>query len=381
MPYYDFMEREDVYQIISSTLEKYFDANVSVYEQFPSCLGQIFYCYPRLNAIVPKNYNSKIIDFIKRDNRITNSIVRKIIMSIYIYLAFKFPRIFSNKYIVINNSNISLKDILIYPGNKKVKVIDFYDNTIDNILKTGFDNTWFNKELEIREIPKWRFISPLKRIDSKSYREKFLIGYPFTRIRNKNKPKFLNEINENIEEMQQEGRICEICSYSVELNNKFQTKINNIKDKLKDCEYLNLNKFFNNISNSLLNCFNEIKLAFSHGDLQEGNIFIEDKILKLWILDWETAEERSTYYDKLIFYYNLRNSSKLIDNLKNIYKEKGSRLNLNYGKSLKEIIKLFILEDIIWQIDETKILPDGVLSNGLVFYISTNNQVELLKLL
>lgn len=383
MPYADFMEREDVYRIVSDTLEGYFNAEVSIYEHYQSYNGQIFHCYPRLNAIVPKNYKDELLDFIKRDNRITYSLPRKIIMSSYIYLAFKLPRIFTDKYIVINKPADSFKDILIYPGNKKIKVVNFNTNTVDNILKIGFDCTWFNKEIEIRENPRWGFIPSLKKVKPNVYRERFFKGYAFTRVKNNDKNRFLNELNENIEVMQRDGRIIEIGSYTVELNDKFQERINNIRGRLNNNEYDNLNRLFQNISNLLLNCFSEIKIVFSHGDLQEGNVFIEDNTSKLWILDWETWGERIEHYDKMILFYGLRNSNLLIENMKLFLTDRGIKIGLKNieSESLVNILRLFVLEDILWQIDETTVLINESVSNGLKKYLSLNHQNKLYGIL
>ena len=127
----------------------------------------------------------------------------------------------------------------------------------------------------------------------------------------------------------------------------------------------------------------DIKLTLSHGDLQKGNLLLESENRKLWILDWETWEIRSEYYDKMLFYYNLRNSSKIVKNLRALLadKERSISLRIKKNEHLKSIIRVFLLEDIVWQLEETKVMPDAIFSRGLRAYIDSVFQRKLIYLI
>ena len=89
---------------------------------------------------------------------------------------------------------------------------------------------------------------------------------------------------------------------------------------------------------------NVITIGFSHGDLQPGNIWIENKTKKIYIIDWESWGERSIWYDKEVLFGGLRPGS-ISTYLKN--KKEGADKNI------------VILEDILFQLNELNSLPNG----------------------
>ena len=40
-----------------------------------------------------------------------------------------------------------------------------------------------------------------------------------------------------------------------------------------------------------------VSIAMTHGDLQTGNIYIDEENDKAYIIDWETVKKRSIWYD------------------------------------------------------------------------------------
>ena len=84
-----------------------------------------------------------------------------------------------------------------------------------------------------------------------------------------------------------------------------------------------------------------ITITLSHGDLQPGNVWV-DKDGKIFIIDWESWNQRSIWYDKAVMFGNIR------------------------SKGLSEYIKsndintqtaIVCLEDIIFRLTELYNLP------------------------
>lgn len=386
MPYSDFIEREDVYNILADTLEYYFECSVNINEKgtlIHNGEKDMYLCFPKINAIIPNRFNCELEQYIRRDNRITDGIVKRIAMMMYLYCVFKYPRAFMDRSINIQPIPIGYKDILIYPGNKKIKIMHFDNKVIDNILKSGFKNEWFRRELEIRENPKWDFILPLTLIKDGVYREDMIIGYGYPRLDRKSKLSLVPYIRECIEEMQSSGEIERIGEYVIQLIAEFEIGTNSIANRIPADEIEGLRDFIKSLSSLVDNRHGTLRLVFSHGDLQGGNIILQNDTEKLWILDWETWRTRSEYYDKMLFFYNMRNSNRMPDNIKRMFNDKGKMLSLSSKAPslLKDIVIIFLMEDILWQINETETLPEQAISNGLKHYISYVRQCELLQVL
>ena len=87
----------------------------------------------------------------------------------------------------------------------------------------------------------------------------------------------------------------------------------------------------------------EIICTFSHGDLQSGNIWIENVTDKIYIIDWESWGERSIWYDKAVLFDGLR--------------PKG--IEFYMSRYIPEEEKnIVVLEDIIFRLNELYSLPD-----------------------
>lgn len=383
MPYSDFMNREDVYSILQKTLEGYFGGKVTLHEKKSSPPKRnLFYCFPRINAIIPVNYKSSIKEYLERDNNITYSFARRIIMDSYLRQLFRHPDKHSHKYVEIESAPKDYESLLIYPGNKKIKIMDFNKMTIDCVRKHGFSDAWFSKELEIRENPKWDFVLPVEVVSGDIYREKLIVGYPFVRLDIQIQSNLLPVVEGYIAQIQEKTTTDEIGQYSSKLLQRIMSLVKSINHmSLVDKNSIII--FATKLADLNSSDFHEIKLTLSHGDLQKGNLFLENENRKLWILDWETWGIRSEYYDKMLFYYNLRNSSKIVKNLRALLSDKGRNISLRIKKieHLKSIIRVFLLEDIVWQLEENMVLPRGAFSNGLRRYVSKDVQKGILDVL
>lgn len=87
----------------------------------------------------------------------------------------------------------------------------------------------------------------------------------------------------------------------------------------------------------------EIVTTFSHGDLQMGNIWIENKTNKVFIIDWESWGTRSSFYDKAALFNGLRPG----DISKYLNKE-------GIATEEKAVV---LLEDLVFQLEEYGSLP------------------------
>jgi hypothetical protein len=145
--------------------------------------------------------------------------------------------------------------------------------------------------------------------------------------------------------------------------------------ELSDREKYIISNFVGKLNLILINSFGDmnIDLAITHGDFQPGNILCTKD--DFWIIDWEYSNQRSIFYDALVFDLECRFPLGLGTRLNKKINELASRKDylkwtgkpLNSNKSYYFFV--FFLEDLLLRMDEasTKIIKNKseVLSNYL----------------
>lgn len=320
------IKREDFYGINKKTLNTFFGSGENVTRM---------YIYPELNAITTKKPSKKVKEFIYTEFDINASTVKKLLVKVYSRLSLNSLGIMAAKKCVIKK-NIS-NDILIYPCNKKYRIFDFSKNTVDVIVKDGFLENDIFHEIEFRtkkDLP--GFVPPVVSSTSNSYKEVIIDGKPLARI-SENHMTLCKKAYELLRNYAKEfDEKIKVGAYAKELIKK----INSFpKDKILSKDR------FESVIEYFANSFyddEELVCTFSHGDLQSGNIWIENKTGKIYIIDWESWGKRSIWYDKAVLFDGLR--------------PKGIEFYLSNDLADHEK-KIVILEDIIFRLNELYSLP------------------------
>ncbi len=321
------IKREDFYDINEKTLNTFFGSGENVTRM---------YIYPELNAITTKNPSKKVKDFIYTEFNINASFIKKTLVNLY-------SRLSLNSFGFIASKKCEVKkeisnDILIYPCNKKYRIFDFSKNTVDVLVKDGFLENDILHEIEFRtkkDLPD--FVPSVISSTNNTYKEVIIDGKPLARISENHSSlciKAYKLLRYYGKEFDKKAKVGE---YLMELVDKINSYP---KDKILS------NDKFDAVIKSFSDMFSderEVILTFSHGDLQSGNIWIENETEKIYIIDWESWGERSIWYDKAVLFDGLR--PKGID----FYMEK------DLTPDEKNIV---ILEDIIFRLNELYSLPD-----------------------
>jgi len=396
----DLQRRENFYEINNKTLEKYFSEinrllhRVKICEDSPtySTNKSYFFIYPRINAIVTKDSSREVREYIYKEFSNNPSLLKRFAIYFYTRLLLKSKGKFSDKCISIEPKIKDEDSLLIFPGNKKIKIFNFQENYIDNIVKESFIDYSFNKELDFRlNNTKYDFVLGVERYSNRWYREKIIDGVSLPRISNKNKHKlFKVNVNKLLDLLQEDTeKEIEMGEYVNTLVSKIKKESRKLEDKSEKFNFeKNLEKFLTYLIGKIVNKKDVILLSLSHGDMQEGNVIIRKADEKIFIVDWETWSERTIWYDKLMFNYNLRNIYRFIDNLKQyifnckniICKDKNGIFTTDLNRR-KAIAIIFILEDLVWQIEESNNFPYDIVSNSVEKCFDRNFQKELIDLL
>ena len=301
------------------------------------------FIYPELNAIIVRNPSKSVKKFLYTEYSVSGSIFKRIAVWCYI-------RLLLNSFGLMAESKIRQKgeinsNTLIYPCNKKYRIFDFESNTVTVVTKSGFPNSAIKQEIEFRTNHKADFILPLKDFKENQYTEKIIDGVPLARIK-KDREKYIESADKLWREY------CAQYEKKVSPNKYLEYMEKSLEDKLgilctntDEETMLKLSNIIGTLSSKISAFDSDITLTLSHGDLQPGNIWVENVTDKVYIIDWESALLRSVWYDEVLLYEGLR----MPGGLKKLFELK---------HSLRKYV--LILEELLYRLDDVCCLPSDI---------------------
>ncbi|MCB7320086.1 phosphotransferase family protein [Lacrimispora sp. 210928-DFI.3.58] len=321
----EMLKRENFYEINRKTLSSFYADGTETTK---------LYIYPKLNAIVSQKPSSNVKGYLLCEYSVRSNIFKKIIVLMYVNLCMLSRGILSDRAIEVRGKINN--DILIYPCNKKYRIFDFKKQTVDVIIKDGFCASDLRHEIEFRgkdSLPS--FVPRLLSFSEKGYKEIIIDGRPLARIGDGFQKYRDMAYNQLCAYMASQADVIDSKTYVRKLKRKTEELAT---DKVKDKECLQ--KIISTFEKIKIE--DEIPISFSHGDLQAGNIWVENKTEKVFIIDWESWGVRSCWYDKAVLYDNLRPGG-----LDAYFKNK---IDIT-----ERVVVLF--EDLIFQLTELNNLP------------------------
>lgn len=362
----DMINKEDFYEILLLTLNSYYDdlifsaENESVQTKF---LNEL-YVYEKINAIIHSKPSKEILSFLKTEYDIRGSILKKVLVNIYLKFKLHSNGYFAEKkvfYFSLNN-HTDFKNILIYPCNKKIRIFNFSNRIVNVVTKYGYPNSAIEKEINFRLDNLNDHIIPIESYGENWYGERIIDGIPLARIKNLEEYNKFKVAAHNIllSISKKHNKKNDIESYFIKLENQININIDKIK-------------FFNeNISKNVIKLLEIIRsnidlkdfqiiLTLSHGDLHAGNIWIENSTNKILIIDWETVEIRSEWYDLFVLHGGFRVTNgieKMINSIR--------RNNIPYFlqsfslNAIERIIYVVLMEEIAFRLNDILSSPHDI---------------------
>lgn len=370
----EMIKREDFYKTNNDTLSKYFMKKYSsscVVYTVNTCRKSTFYVLKNLNAIISNKPSRKIKDYIYTEYKVNDNFVKRLVVKVYLFLSLKFPRIFADKSIIIqcDTKLIDYNNLLIYPCNRKIRIFNFEENTVDVILKNGFSNQTIINEINFRNKYSESFIQPIMEHDDISYRELIIDGIPLARI--SQKLKYTNIIKISLNYMK-------ILHEKTSKKLLIKDYINNVrKDIFKLLSFSmitnkvlleNYKKIDSYIINNTNDFMTTIEIGLSHGDLQHGNVWMDRRNNQVKIIDWESTAFRSKWYDIFI----LNSGTRKKENLLNLFSKKEFIKSMFLLKNDREYImvsNILLIEDFQYTVKEQLSLPNKFGHDFLFKYI------------
>lgn len=345
-------QREDFYSILQDTVNEYYPEGKFSIEKNS---GITYYSLEKLNTVINSSMTADAKRFIKDEFSYINPLKNRL-SSIYVDIAFAAPRLISSRRFFWDNAPEHSNHILIYPSNRKIRFMDFKTMKTHVHMKYGFQNTMMLRETAFRSMnSNFPFVLPVYNVSERSYKERIMHGRSAARCRSiKRIAQASKEALECMKLLQsgEESHSINAQTYAKQLSQNICRRLNGLKYK----DLTDLATYAADATEE-----ENITIALTHGDLQIGNIWLEDG--NTVILDWESVGMRVNYFDEAVLYSGVRNSNdyamSLADIMKIVYNRQSSI-------NMKNIGRIFLLEDILWFIDEQEAMNSIYESYGMM---------------
>ena len=220
---------------------------------------------------------------------------------------------------------------------------------------------YFDNEERFRISSNYDFVPSITDYGVNWYRELILDGQALARVKNVEQyKKSRNEVIGYLKIMVDDSlKYVEATSYSKELVNRisYLSKIAKEKKHIKNGNVIIDTAI--KASKIINESIEIIPVALSHGDLQDGNIWFDNKNNRTLILDWETNDYRSIWYDPSVLILSTRRHGAVYNMFTHIDNNKSAIL-INDKKTdynMKGVFAVYLLEDIIFYLEDNLELP------------------------
>jgi serine/threonine protein kinase len=361
----EMFEREDIYNILEVTLEEYYqkvhnkkvDVKISKKHFFRKLL-----IYPRLGIVTPLFPSWAVIKRTYISFDVQNNLPKKLFAWTYITLCFLTFGLLADASMKLSDYSVVNRDTVIIPSNRKIRIYEYAKGYVDSILKVGFNDFYFNNEIEVRKHSKYDYILGLMDYGSRWYREKLLKGRCLVRCSGEEYQKYLKQTIDDLEIFYEEFRTdVYVQEYAKSLSLDYEKLISEITEKKHIKCAKKLRFVLKKVCEVCYRSNETVPLTLTHGDLQTGNIYVDEENNQLYIIDWETVKKKSIWYDAATVMCSTRRANKFSAMINSrCDKSVQNKLFVFDKKSTKDInlvAAVLVLEEMGFFLDEIVDLP------------------------
>jgi hypothetical protein len=373
-------QRESFHEIFDDTLSTWmsmhYGKEVSVSSNEPN-KGQIWLYHPFLSAYYTSDCSKMVRHFLRDMSRFTPVVWRRIPQWIYVS-SICTPlgiNLFGKGKLTISPSINGSSDLVILPGNKRIRIFDFNAGSSWVISKKGFDTAGMKAEICTRLLFNDPGTLPITDYadDYSWLKEPILNGFPLPRL------PFSAE-RRGVIERQSVSYLAKLLNGSHKTvlvehyGRDLITSIVKKSEKVQNRYNVSCNKIIK-FSELILNTYvetREVVVSDTHGDFQPGNIMYDKQTDQIYIIDWEHCKQRSCYYDFFTYHLKSRAGGGLASRYAESFSWSDILLNekqLPVSEEFLSYISLFALEELDWYLSESLAGPFNFPSMGLANYI------------
>jgi hypothetical protein len=360
--------REDFYNIISKTI----GSNSFFKDNFDK-KNVVFNCFKHLNIILNKSLDDDVKDALVFEYSLSKSPLKQFLQNIYIKVIF-LPIIswfFSDKRIMLPSH---LSNYGLVPGNHRIRIFESSLKKITVLLKDKEGSKYIKNDIDARFNNNLSYAPKILSFGSDWLIEEFINGVPFNRVENNKSYKAL-EILISLHTKELINKNKKNISIDKYLN-KYKKELYLLVEIIEENNPIKkeiLSGLENLISCILSHNITEIETSTTHGDFQEGNIRINSKN-ELYVLDWESADNRFYLYDAFVMLSGVRTGIEL-DKAFELFFKKADKYQIKIDRYSKTtLIILLCFEELRFHFNEdisSNFLSPGVNSKKYLIKIST----------
>lgn len=268
------------------------------------------------------------------------------------------------------------EDLLVVPGNQRIRVFDFKAGVCRVFLKNDFDPATMLREIKIRgEGAPGPFPSMMAwSEDGRWFEEPIIDGFVLARCPpNINRVAVEQKAFEVLDTWLDRSSAVTHAEHRVTtLEQAITRMITVLTARFEGVAAKELKGWVDTLANAAM-ALGHIPLAETHGDLQPGNILVEHNSQRIILIDWEHSCQRYRLYDHLVFGLRTRSPLGLSERLQRFTLARAD--GLAFLSMPKErpwrvaALALFLLEDLNWMLAESTRGPFVALSEGLQLYL------------
>ncbi len=333
-----------------------------------------------LNIVYPSKINRNDLVDLVSEFKYHRKFYRRILQSIYTFLAIRWPfeAILSSSMIPISVPyNINERWVFI-PGNHSIRIVDLDKNRCFVLLKTGFNKKFIDSDAHIRLLHPWLKSPKVFQQKNGWYEEQRVVGLPWNRLSSDDlKKKVIIKVQDHLSKLYRQTVVkVSMSDYASQLCNDVLYLLNSSFSSLLDEDKIIISNFVRELELLLDNHVGDesIDLVNTHGDFQPGNILCSKD--DFWIIDWEFSDQRSIFYDALVFDLECRFPHGLSVRLDKKVNELGT-MNAYLGwtgrvldNNIMHYFPIFFLEDLFLKMNEISVESIHAKSKALSSYLN-----------
>lgn len=356
----EMFEREDIYGILEKTMHEYFlevhqkDVSVAVSK---SHISKRLLIYPRLGIVVSHCPSWAVIKrtFVSFD--VQGNLPKKLFAWAYITLCFLTFGLLADASLRLSDYSLWTRGMVVVPSNRKIRIYRYDKGYVDSILKVGFNDYYFKKELKVRAHPQYDFILGVMASGDRWYREELLRGRCLVRVSLDRYGSYMKKVISDLKLFySHHTREVTVGLYIEQMAREYDEKLMKIEASKHILCGDKIRRVISLVRDNYGKADDVIAITLTHGDLQTGNIYLDEKADKIYIIDWETIKERSIWYDsatvlcetrrkdKFSAMVNSRHNAVVKDNILKFDQTKQRDMNLVAGVLVLEELGFFLDE-------------------------------------